>query len=438
MSRVWSTPANFSAGEEIAYSSAADGAIPGLVSGSDYYVINVSGQANEIQLASSPQNAQQGIPIVFGSFPYLTAEIGGYVVNVPITQVDPASDALEFTYKPGFTAGQSVIYNAVPNEGVTGLVDGDSYSVQPVTGQSDEFQLDGPNSTLQTISLPSTFGALPYITLLLGGVSVNLPITLVDPDHNAIQYTEPIPGMVAESVVYHAAAGQAIANLVDGTTYTLKPAPGLTNEFQFFQGTALVPIYTNPTFRGLQQNLPATLASNTSTLAFNFNTGFTTSSLITYNGAIDAGGNPVAIAGLSVGQLYWVLPVTSDATGQTFQLSSTMGGTPITLSASGTIAKFEFTPFIAVDLDDDTVNVGFNIAEVPGIATSGIPLTYQGALDSAYSGLADGQAYYGLLDPDPYNTQVLYLTNSSADSTLAYAAGQTTFRGGHGSQAKTY
>jgi hypothetical protein len=234
-------------------------------------------------------------------------------VNVPITQVGPANNALEFSFNPGFTAGQSVIFNAVPNEGVTGLIDGDSYSIQPVTGKTNEFQLF-LNGNLATSNLAPTFGALPYITLLLSGVSVNLPITQVDSVNNAIQYSDPIPGMVAESVMYHAAAGQAIANLVDGTTYSLKPdlAPGLTNEFQFFQGGALVPIFTDPTFAGLRQNLPATLNSTTSTLAFNFNTGFTTSSLIVFNGATDSNGTAVAINGLTPGQVYSVRAVRVD------------------------------------------------------------------------------------------------------------------------------
>jgi len=426
---TFSAATNFSTGAKIAYSSGSGGAIPGLVSGSDYYVIDVPNQTDEIQLASSKKNAQHGIPIVFGSFPYLTAEIGGDLVNVPIIQVDAASNALEFSYNPGFSSGQTVTYRAVPNQGVTGLVDGDPYSIQPVTGKAGEFQLDGPNSTLETISPPPTFGALPYITLMLNGASVNLPITQVDDNNNAIGYTDPIPGLVAENVVYHAAAGQAIANLVNGQTYSLEPdtANGLTNEFQFFQGTALVPIYTDPTFTGLEQNLPATLKSNTSTLAFNFNTGFTTSSLIIYNGATDSNSNPVTITGLTPGQVYSVLPVTTDTTGETFQLSSTIGGTALTISASGTIAKFQFTPYVGINADTNTINVGFNIALVPGMKTSGIPLTYQGALGSTYSGLFDGQTYYGLLDADPYNPQVIYLTNSSADSQLAYTSGQTSY-----------
>ncbi len=346
------SPPDFGDGEEIHYSSGNDGSIPGLQSGSNYYIINVPARPDEIQLASSYQDALNGIPIVFGSYPYLTVS--------------------------------------------------------------------------------------------LSGVPVNVPITAVDQTNNAIEYSDPIPGFgtAGQTVVYHAAAGQAIANLVDGATYTLQPlaanlAAGVpANEYQLFSANTLVPIYTDPTFTGLQMNLPATLDSSANTLAFSFNTGFTTGSELIYEGATDTNNNSVSISNLAVGQVYWVLPDPSDSTGESFKLSSTPGGTPIAIAAGATSINFNFVPVFSVDAIDNTVGVGFNIANVPGIATYGMPVTYHGALGANFTGLSDGTTYYAVTNP--YDPQNLYLTASYSDSAAAYAAGTTAYTTAYNNDYNSY
>ena len=333
----------YSTGEEIEYDSGSGGAMPGLVSGSDYYIINVPGHPTQIQLASTYQNALNGVPIVFGSFPYLTAVIGDEAVHVPIVNIDGANTAIDFGYNPGFTSGQTVTYNAAPNQGVNGLTDGDTYTIAPLAGHSGEYQLLDTSNKVIPIAVDSTFGAIPYLTTTIDGVSVNLPITQVDDGLNAIVYASSIPGVSAgQSVVYHAAQGQAIAGLVDGTTYTMQET-STKGEYQLLDADnnpAL--IYADPAFTGLQQNLAATLDSSAHTVAFGFNTGFTNDSRLVYEGATDSNNANVAISGLTVGQVYWVLPVTSDSTGESFQLSATQGGSPIALSAERYVDQLQF------------------------------------------------------------------------------------------------
>ncbi len=426
---TFSTPQTFSNGEEIAYSSGNDGAIPGLVNGSDYYIINVPGHANQIQLAASYEDATNGVPIVFGSFPYLTADIRGDEVNVPITQIDSTNDAIEYAYNPGFTAGQTVTYHVAPNQAIGSLVDGQTYTIQLAAGKTDEFQLLDASSNVVPVSTDAGFGAIPYITATINSVTVNLPITQVDDVNNALEFPDAIPGLSNLSVTYHAADGQAIANLINGHTYTVTQFGTTGGEYQLFDSSSnLIPIFTDPTFTGLAQNLPVTLNTANQTLAFNYNIGFSDESQIVYQGATDASSNPVNITGLTVGQLYWMLPVANDTTGTLYQLTTTLDGTPIAISASETALNFHFTPFVGVDADNDTVTVGFNIATDPNFAAHGQALTYQGALGSAYSGLIQGQTYYALVDPDPFDPQTLYLTNTAADAALAYNAGQTAYQ----------
>ena len=417
----------YSTGEEIEYDSGSGGAMPGLVSGSDYYIINVPGHPTQIQLASTYQNALNGVPIVFGSFPYLTAVIGDEAVNVPIVNIDSANTAIDFGYNPGFTSGQTVTYNAAPNQGVNGLTDGDTYTIAPLAGHSGEYQLLDTSNKVIPIAVDSTFGAIPYLTTTIDGVSVNLPITQVDDGLNAIVYASSIPGVSAgQSVVYHAAQGQAIAGLVDGTTYTMQET-STKGEYQLLDADnnpAL--IYADPAFTGLQQNLAATLDSTAHTVAFGFNTGFTNDSRLVYEGATDSNNANVAIAGLTVGQVYWVLPVTSDSTGESFQLSASQGGSPIALSASATSINFNFNPIVNIDADNNTVDVGFNIG-LTSFAHSGAALTYQGALGFSYSGLQQGQTYYAIEDPNPYTPNILYLASTAADAATLYTAGQTSY-----------
>ncbi|HEV3078683.1 MAG TPA: hypothetical protein VGY66_02850, partial [Gemmataceae bacterium] len=425
---TYTTPVNFSTGEEITYSAAGSAPIPGLEDGINYYVINVPNQPNSIQLAATHQDALIGKAITFGSFPFLSATINGKSVDNAIINVNSTSHELLFGYDPGFTAGQTVIYHASPNLGVASLVDGVTYTIQPVTGQTNAYQLLDASQHPIHISTDATFRPIPYLTATIKGTVVNIPINLVDDANNALQYDfDPGFNLAGQSVTYHAADGQAIGSLVNNTTYTIKPLSGVSNEFQLFdtQNSTLVPIITDPTFDGLARNLSATLNEANNTLSFNFNPGFTDTSLIVYQGATGAGA--ANLSNLQVGQAYWVLPDDSDASGETFQLASSPDGTPIAIGGGGsdTVSlNFQFVPVIGIDATSNSIYTGFNIADDPSFA-NGTALTYHGALGYTYSGLQDGTTYYAITDP--HNPQVLRLATSAADAQTAYTAGTSAY-----------
>ena len=181
-------------------------------------------------------------------------------------------------------------YHDVSTQHVNGLSDGTTYTIRPLAGQTGEYQLRDVSSGLVVpISVDSTYGAIPYLTTTTGGASVNLPIVDLDDGLNALVYNTSIPGISAttQSVVYHAALGQAIAGLEDGKTYTMKET-STKGSYQLFDASSnRALVFSNPMFTGLGQNLPAALDAAAHTVKFNFQTGFTSSSEIIYRGATD-------------------------------------------------------------------------------------------------------------------------------------------------------
>jgi hypothetical protein len=117
------TADGFQTGDALTYSSGDGTAIPGLESGSTYYVIVVDPQT--IRLADSPSDAQNGTYLTFGTFPTLTDG----TLSVPITSVNDITNTIEFGYDTGIKAGDHVTYSAVAGQAIGGLVDGQTYTV---------------------------------------------------------------------------------------------------------------------------------------------------------------------------------------------------------------------------------------------------------------------------------------------------------------------
>ncbi len=146
------TPDGFAAGDTLTYSSADGTAIPGLVSGTTYYVIVVDSQT--IKLAASLSDAQNGTAISFGQFPTLT---DGTLV-VPITDINDITGTIEYAYDTGINPGDQVKYTAVGGEAIGGLVSGNTYTV--VAGgdpdNSNAFQLKDSSGNLVQFDTYST------------------------------------------------------------------------------------------------------------------------------------------------------------------------------------------------------------------------------------------------------------------------------------------
>ena len=120
------SPAEFASletGQPYTYSSGSNGAIGGLTSGGLYYVIVPSNLPDEIQLAASLHDAEQGNFIRFQQYSTLT----GGSTTVPISDVNETDGTITFDSNPGFTDGEALTYHAAPGQLIGGLTSGSTY-----------------------------------------------------------------------------------------------------------------------------------------------------------------------------------------------------------------------------------------------------------------------------------------------------------------------
>ncbi len=115
-SLVFPSPVTFVTGVPLLFQSVDGATVPGLVPNTTYYAITQTQNPKQLQLATTLENAQNGIPISFGTgFPTLTNSSG---LAVPITIVDVGvANAIYFGYStladgttPLFSNGQTVTF----------------------------------------------------------------------------------------------------------------------------------------------------------------------------------------------------------------------------------------------------------------------------------------------------------------------------------------
>jgi hypothetical protein len=134
-------------GDRITYDSGLGGAVDGLTSGEEYYVIDASaGATHRIKFALTRKDALAGTNVVvLGANPTLTDT--ATQKTLPFTQVDetltyPFDPTTDLTNNPihfpkphGFTAGQAVTYSPT-GAPLTGLISGKTYYVIVVNTQT--------------------------------------------------------------------------------------------------------------------------------------------------------------------------------------------------------------------------------------------------------------------------------------------------------------
>jgi hypothetical protein len=138
------TADGFQTGDPLTYSSGGGGDIPGLQSGTTYYVIVVDPQT--IQLAAGTDDATNGTFIAFNPYPTLTDG----PLSVPITNVNDITNTIEYAYDTGIKPGDQVTYGAVAGQAVGGLTGGQTYTVVAGgdSGNPFAFQLKDATGTL--------------------------------------------------------------------------------------------------------------------------------------------------------------------------------------------------------------------------------------------------------------------------------------------------
>ena len=96
--------ASLETGQPYIYSTGNNGAIGGLTSGRLYYVIVPSNLPDEIQLATTLHDAEQGNFIRFQQYSTLT----GGSTSVPISDLNETDGTITFDSNPGFTDGEAL------------------------------------------------------------------------------------------------------------------------------------------------------------------------------------------------------------------------------------------------------------------------------------------------------------------------------------------
>ena len=345
----------------------------------------------------------------------------------PFTQIDygQTNSKINFGAPDGLTTGEPLVYNPGNGNPIGGLTPGATYYVIVVNPDTIQLATSAANATAE---IPITFNAYPVLTTA-GGNPTYLPITQVDTTTDTIPLGFGAGLTAGEALTYHAVAGLAIGNLVDGQTYYVILVAGDPTSIQFASspGGAAITLNLNTEFDGLEQNLPATLNSSTNMLSLGFTTGFQVGDSFIYEGS--------GINGLTDGATYWVIPNANDSTGESFQLADSLANAqtsialPITAATSNVTLAFDPT---VTPLGDNAFDVGFNIGLTPAYASgptvtppSFPALDYHGMLGTTLAGLIDGQTYYAM--PDPANPRVIRLAASAADARVGYEDAQESY-----------
>jgi hypothetical protein len=441
---------NLTAGEAVVYHAVAGELIGNLQDGATYYVVPTS-DPTQIQLATAPGGP--AVPL------NLDSQFDGLRQNLPAT-LSPGTNTLALGFPTGFALGDSLVYQGT---GITGLADGVTYWVIPNTndpsGQS--FQLADSAADAQAGNALPLSSASSSVTFTFD------PVLTLRPDVNAfdagfnIGLTPPFPSgpnttpASFPALTYHAALGDTIAGLTDGTAYYAMPDPADPRLIRFartaadantgyqaalqsqneFYNLAYLQAYnnflsSNPGdtagaqaaatqaanaaaaqygadwtqlgFSGAREGTPPpaagpyTVTVSNNEIVVPFATGFSIGDSLLYVGP--TAGQP-AIAGLTPGTNYDVAPdpYNPDAFGLADSAADAAQGNliPITLPAGTTATTINLsTPRPApqpVTLDSTASTLDFGFD--PGLDT-GESFVYGGTDGAAINGLTVGQTYY--------------------------------------------
>ena len=208
--------ADLQTGQPYTYSSGDNGAIGGLTSGDAYYVIVPANLTDEIQLAATLQDAEQGTFITFQQYPTLT----GGSTSVPVSDVNETDGTITFDSNPGFTDGEALTYHAVAGQMIGGLTDGTTYYaiVNPASPDTLQLAATAPAGGVDGPAIPLNLD--PEFQ----GFRQSLPVT-VNPSgqqfpSNSIEFGFNAGFQLGDSFIYQ---GSGIGGLTDGVRYWAIP-----------------------------------------------------------------------------------------------------------------------------------------------------------------------------------------------------------------------
>ncbi|MCP4886206.1 MAG: hypothetical protein GY904_06285 [Planctomycetaceae bacterium] len=113
-------------GESLVFHPGLNNSVTTLEKGVTYYAIVDTSNEGIIQLASTPSQAESSNPAVQNAQASLTAEVDGQTVTIPIGNFEMGL-GLTFSEDPNIPDGTSVVYNAVAQKPINGLIDQATY-----------------------------------------------------------------------------------------------------------------------------------------------------------------------------------------------------------------------------------------------------------------------------------------------------------------------
>ncbi|MEI6324162.1 MAG: hypothetical protein WCO91_01805, partial [Gemmataceae bacterium] len=258
-SLVLPSPVSFTTGSPVLFQSVDGATVPGLVPGTVYYAIANSTNPNQLQLATTEENATNGVNINFGAgFPTLTNTNG---LAIPITVVDaPVTNAILFGYStqingttPLFVTGQTVTFQPLAGS-FLGYNDANGNLLGPLSGSYTVSVVPSPEASLfpMAIQLLDSAGKVVLLndnSLLTTANTTQVQVYSVDLSTSQMILNPPTtnpatgepfttppnapPSMInGQPLVFTGGLGNPVGNLTNGQTYyaVVNPAtPGVIN-----------------------------------------------------------------------------------------------------------------------------------------------------------------------------------------------------------------
>ena len=301
------------------------------------------------------------------------------IVFDPTVLVD---NTISFTAPHGFSTGQAVRYTTDGGGAIDGLVDGGTYYV-----------VADSETTLQLAATRADALAETPVVLALDGDLATGSAHRLNSRQNLV-FDVPHSFTTGQAIVYSAGGGTGIGGLVDGGTYYVVVVDATTVKLAQTRAdaeaeTPLALVLDGTVATGSDHSL-----NSLDVLELGRVHGFTDGQAVVYR---NGGGGNADIGNLVDGQTYYAVVVDATSIQLAASAVDVAAGKVLNLdfgAATGVGHRVDalFDPATAVDIDADSIDVGF----AHGLET-GDAIVYLSGGGEAIGGLVDGNTYYAVV-----------------------------------------